>query len=143
VTTGERGNCGSFREQFLTLGYTAWQGYLGHGRGMLIGEMTGDVTMENWSGTMMPFQIQYKAAIAIPSHLQSYHVPTDQTYRLLEAMQTYAPDQEILLALHGGDDFEVSWLRNLAIAPPECHRQVCNRWDEFNLDLESREDRDK
>jgi hypothetical protein len=50
-------------------------------------------------------------------------------------VQTYRPEGELMIAIAGEGPIEVNWLRNLAISPPDCYRQVLNRWDEFALEL--------
>lgn len=123
------------RENFLPLGYGAWQGYLTHGRGIVVCEVAGvDATTVDWSGDVVPYSIQYIPAAAVCAYLQTYHLADDFSDRLLDIIQTYRPDGEILIAIERGGQIEVSLLRNLAIAPPDCHRQVCNRWDEFHLE---------
>jgi len=96
-----------------------------------------DATTVDWSGDVVQYSIQYIPAAAVRAYLQTYHLTADFSDRLLDIVQTYCPDGEILIAIGRGGQIEVNLLRNLAIAPPDCHRQVCNRWDEFHLKPES------
>lgn len=123
------------RENLLPLGHAAWQGYLTYGRGLVA------CTMEivesfaiDWQGDVVQYSVQYIPAAAVPAYLQPYHLSANFIQRLMDAMQTYSPDREITIAIGEGESIEIDWLRDVAIAPPECHRQVCNRWAEFTLD---------
>lgn len=126
------------RENVLPLGHAAWQGYLTHGRGLVACEVeVVDVTTVDWSSDVVQYILQYIPASAIPPYLEPYHLPADFIPHLMNTVQTYTPDQDILIAIGGNGPIEIGWLRNLAIAPPDCYRQMCDRWDEFNLELES------
>ena len=125
------------RENLLPLGHAAWQGYLTHGRGLVTCEVeVVDATTVDWSGDVVQYSLQYIPAGAVPAYLEPHHLSVDFIHRLMTVVQTYAPDREILIAIGGNGPIEIDWLRNLAIAPPDCYRQVCNRWDEFNLEPE-------
>lgn len=129
------------RENLMPLGHGAWQGYLTQGRGLVICEVEGvaglNVAALNWCRDVVRYRIQYRPIAAIRPYLIACGLPADVVDRLLAVVHTYAPEQEILLALSHSGSMEVDWLRNLAITPPDCYRQVCDRWDEFNLTPES------
>lgn len=93
-----------------------------------------DATTLDWSGDVVQYSVQYIPAATIPAYLQPHHLTAAFIHRLMHTVRTYSPDQEILLVLRGNGPIEIDWLRNLAIAPPDCYRQVCDRWDEFTLD---------
>ncbi|MCM1984011.1 hypothetical protein [Lyngbya confervoides] len=119
------------RDHFLSLGHGAWQGYLTQGRGMVACEVMDAIPL-GWSRDQS--LIQYIPAAAVPRYLQPYRLPDSLIHRLMDALQTYSPRQDILISVRKDQQIEVDWLQNLAIDPPDCHRQVCNRWDEFHLD---------
>lgn len=122
------------RENLLPLGHAAWQGYLTDGRGIVASEVeVVDATTVDWSGDVVRYSLQYIPAAAVPAYLESHHLSADFIHRLMNTVQTYAPDQDVLMAIGGNGPIEIDWLRNLAIAPPDCYRQVCDRWDEFDL----------
>ena len=128
------------RENVLFLGHAAWQGYLTHGRGFVACEIAiaDDAASVDWRGDAVPYRIQYIPAVACPAYFEFNHVPADCIHRLISVGQTYDPDREILTAIGGNGlrngPIEIDWLRNLAIAPPDCYRQVCDRWEEFTLE---------
>jgi hypothetical protein len=96
-----------------------------------------DATTVDWSGDVVQYSLQYILAGAVSSYLERHHLPADFRDRLMQTMQTSVPDRDVLIALEGNESIEIDWLRNLAIAPPDCYRQVCDRWDEFNLEPKS------
>ncbi|QQE67614.1 hypothetical protein GFS31_43270 (plasmid) [Leptolyngbya sp. BL0902] len=122
------------RENLLPLGHGAWRGYKTQGRGLVVCEiMAADVTTLNWRRDVVRYRIRYQPAAALESYLRPYGLPSTAMDGLREVVQTYRPSQELLLVLRSSDQVEMNWLRNWAIAPPDCYRQVCNRWDEFDL----------
>ncbi|MEM1281123.1 MAG: hypothetical protein AAGG53_14160 [Cyanobacteria bacterium P01_H01_bin.152] len=126
------------RENLLPLGHAAWQGYLTHGRGLVtcvVGRV--DASTVDWSGNVVQYSLQYIPAGAIFAYLESHYLSADFSHRLMDTVQTYTPDRDVLISIEGNGPIEIDWLQNLAIAPPDCYRQVCDRWDEFNLEPES------
>lgn len=122
------------RENLLLLGHRAWQGYLTQGRGLVVCEVAGeDITALDWRRDVVGYRIEYRPVATIRPYLTSYGLPGAVVDRLLAVAHTYTPEQEILLALRSGGSIELDWLRHMAIAPPDGYRQVCDRWDEFNL----------
>lgn len=91
-----------------------------------------DATTVDWRGDVVQYKAQYLPADAIFPYLQPIiYSLGDFVNSLMDAVQTYAPEREVLIAISSNGSIEIDWLQNLAIAPPECHRQVCNRWAEF------------
>ena len=126
------------RENLLPLGHGAWQGYLTQGRGLVVCEVEWlNVAVLNWQRDLVRYRIQYRPVAAIRPYLSACGLPVAAINRLLAVAQTYTPKRDILLALRHGDSIEVDWLRHVAIAPPDGYRQVCDRWDEFNLTPQS------
>lgn len=128
------------RENFLALGHAAWQGYLIQGRGMVVCEVKMvRAVASGWSSHVTHYSLEYIPAAAMPSYLRRLpeRLPEEVIDRLIETLSTYRPEQEMLLALQRDGRLEVDWLQNLAIAPPDCHRQVCRRWVEFSPGIES------
>jgi hypothetical protein len=125
------------RENLLPLGHAAWRGYLAQGRGLVACEVVAAVASVDWSRDVVQYQTRYIPAVAVPNYLEARGLKAESVDRLMETVQTYAPDCDVLIALGGHGPFEIDWLRNLAIAPPDCYHQVCDRWGEFNLEPES------
>ena len=53
--------------------------------------------------------------------------------QICSVVQTYQPDQEILLLINHDGEIEIQQLQNLRITPQDCYRQVSDRWKEFML----------
>lgn len=126
------------RAYLLPLGHAAWQGYITQGRGLVACE-GGAIAApgSDGSGDRLQFSTHYVPQQELSAFLQHHDLPAQLAEGLLEAVQTYHPGQELLVALCQDGQVEIDWLRHLAIAPPACHRQVCNRWEEFALDSSS------
>ncbi|MEO0984008.1 MAG: hypothetical protein AAFY20_00505 [Cyanobacteria bacterium J06639_14] len=131
------------RENLLPLGHAAWQGYQTQGRGLVVCDVeVVAATSVDWSGDVVKYQTRYITAVAVPDYLEAHGLQASDRDRLVNAVQTYCPEQEMLTAIGQAGSIEINWLQNLEIAPPDCHRQVCNRWDEFALKSSDRGRRD-
>jgi len=127
------------RENLLPLGHAAWQGYLAQGRGLVVCDVeVVEAASVDWSGDVVKYEIRYIPVVEVPGHLQAHGLQAGDRDRLMEVVQTYCPEQEILTAIAQAGSVEINWLRNLAISPPDCYHQVCNRWDEFALESSNR-----
>jgi hypothetical protein len=123
------------RENLLPLGHAAWQGYQTQGQGLVVCDVeVVEATSVNWSGDVVKYQARYIPAAAMPDYLQAQGLKADYVSRLMDIVQTYRPEGELIVAIAGEGPIEINWLRNLAISPPDCYQQVCNRWDEFALE---------
>ncbi|MEO0942842.1 MAG: hypothetical protein AAFY30_14950 [Cyanobacteria bacterium J06642_12] len=123
------------RENLLPLGYAAWRGYLARGRGLAICDVeVSETASVDWSRDVVPYQVRYIPAVEMPDYLNAQGLKADYVERLMDVVQTYRPEGELLIAIARESPIEVNWLRKLTISPPECYQQVCNRWDEFDLE---------
>jgi len=123
------------RENIMPLGYVGWKGYLAHGRGLVICKvaviksvypnMGSDVTRDNAS---------YVPASDVVAYLNRHNLLADIPTGLMSKMQTYCPDREIIIFIEHKGEINISLYTNLAIVPPDCYQQVCNRWEEFYLE---------
>ncbi|MEM6452216.1 MAG: hypothetical protein AAF703_18125 [Cyanobacteria bacterium P01_D01_bin.105] len=122
------------RENFLPLGHAAWQGYLVQGRGLVICDVkVVEALSVDWSSDVVKYQIRYIPSAKMPDYLQAQGLMADDVSRLMDAVQAYRPEGELLIGIAHEESVEIDWLRNLAISPPDCYQQVCNRWVEFNI----------
>jgi hypothetical protein len=80
------------------------------------------------------FRIQCIAAESVASYLLEMGISLRQITSLMQAIASYDPQQEIFLAMNFDQQIEIYRLQNLRIAPSECYKQVCDRWDEFMPD---------
>jgi len=122
------------RENILSLGHAAWQGHLDQGQGLVVCDVeVFEAASVDWSRDVVRYKARYIPAATVPEYLKAQGLQVGHINRLMDKVQTYQPQGELLVAIAGEGLLEVSWLHNLAISPPDCYQQVCNRWDEFAL----------
>ena len=122
------------RENLLPLGHAAWRGYLARGRGLVVCDVEViEAASVDWSRDVMQYRARYIPAVEMPDYLKAQGLQAEYVDCLMDIVQTYRPEGELLVEIAGEGSIEVNWLRNLAISPPDCYQQVCNRWDEFDL----------
>ena len=126
------------RENLLPLGHAAWQGYLAQGRGLVVCDVAVVKALSvDWRSDVVKYEARYISSIEMPDYLKVRGLETDDVDRLMDTVQTYCPNKELLVAITHGESVEIDWLHNLAISPPDCYQQIRNRWVEFNLEAPS------
>ena len=123
------------QENLLPLGHANWKGYLTQGRGLVVCdvEVFKGVSVD-WSSDVVKYEARYVPAVAVSDYFKTQGLTADYLGHLMDVVQTYRPEGELLIAIAHGGSVEINWLCNLAISPPDCYQQICNRWIEFNLD---------
>jgi len=121
-------------EHFLMIGHIAWGGYLNRGRGLVLCEVAiappnprakkGDLECSKWN---------FLPAIQVDRYLADQGLKRNTVSQICSVVQTYQPDQEILLLINHDGEIEIQQLQNLRITPQDCYRQVSDRWKEFML----------
>ncbi|MEH1972041.1 MAG: hypothetical protein V7L02_02225 [Nostoc sp.] len=97
----------------------------------------------NTSVDTVPFTLQFLPSDLIGFYLRSFQdsgaisqsICSSMISSILPAIATYNPHQDILLVLKAEPQFEVNFLHQLKITPPDCYEQVCKRWSEFKPSL--------
>jgi hypothetical protein len=122
------------RYNFPVIGYLAWKGFKQMDWGLLLCHVeppptNAELRLYSWN-----FTTQFVSGQYIADCLLELEISPKDTAALVQAIEQYNPHQEIMLMTHVGKSVEAFWLKNLAISPPECYRQVCDRWDEFMPD---------
>ncbi len=69
---------------------------------------------------MVPVFLTVEEVLIINSHI-------------LQAVDGYNPETDVIVLLESGDHASFLYLRNLPIAPPRSYEIVCKGWDEFHL----------
>jgi hypothetical protein len=80
------------------------------------------------------YSVQFIPLVDVTDYFKHHDLKIDPMANLMQTLHTYPPAQDLVLMLSGDGPPEVHWLQNLEIAPPDCYRQVCSRWDEFPLE---------
>ena len=119
----------------LVIGYNAWAGHLSQKRGAIIcstNSPTVGVGGESFKShfvarsRLTPFLNAWLSApdtAILPHHFMTAHI--------LEVVDNYCPETEVVLLLESFDQATFFYLKNLPITPPQCHEQVHKVWDEF------------
>ncbi|MEG4577238.1 hypothetical protein QUA56_31885 [Microcoleus sp. N3A4] len=121
-------------QNMLTIGYTAWNGFLTVGRGMVVCDVNLPVnTPVNWQVDTVRYHLQFITELSVADYLQRRSIESSAISNLLQIIATYNPTQEIIILLTGDGQIEIDLLQRLAIPPAACYEQVRLRWDEFQL----------
>lgn len=120
-------------QNILTIGYTAWNGYIGSGRGLVVCEVSAPVSM-NWSLESPPCHLSFIPQSLIAQYLQALEWEDEALRALSNAIATYDPTEAIVVLVIGNGEVDLNLLQDLAISPAHCFEQVQHRWAEFQLD---------
>ena len=122
----------------MMIGYSAWQGFLHHGRGVVVCNVDRkDISTNNTSSEITQFKAQFIAEQELITSIQAFSIDQELIAILVQAVGNYAPDKEIVLLMKMEQHLEINLFQNLKILPPDCHTQVSRRWEEFQPCLET------
>ncbi len=96
----------------LIIGFNAWNGYLKTGRGVVV------------CTTNSPLLDRFGETFKTQHHMNGH---------ILDAVDKYNPEQDLILLLESGTRVSFFYLKNLPITPPECYQKVKQAWSEFQL----------
>jgi hypothetical protein len=128
-----------FAQNFLWIGYHAWQGYLHGDRGLVV--ISSDVDLmddsdHTWAGSTEPnLNFRYIPQPQLSLYLQEWLVPVQSIESILPAIADYRPETELVFAIESGINLDIGWCQRLKITPPDCYQQICRRWSEFELEV--------
>jgi len=137
-----QGNFGYWQKSFIhanlmMIGYSAWQGFLQNGRGVLVYDVDRRAIAPSNTGLeIIPFKAQFIVEQELITSIQAFSLDQDLITVLVQAVGNYAPDQEIVLLMKMEQHLEINLFQNLKIFPPDCYEQVSRRWEEFQPCLE-------
>jgi len=119
----------------LVIGYNAWNAYLKTGRGVIICS-TDSPLLDRVGETFKTHLVRrsrlaafLNAWLAAPDTviLQGHHM----NGHILDAVDNYNPEQDVILLLESGNRVSFFYLKNLPINPPECYQRIRQAWSEF------------
>ena len=114
----------------LTIGYTAWKGFLTAGLGMVVCDVNLPVnTPVNSQVDTVPPHWQFLTELSVTDYLQRRSIEPAAISNLLQIIATYNPTQEIIILLTGDGQIEIDLLQRLAITLAVCYEQVHQCWD--------------
>lgn len=120
------------QQNMLAIGYTAWQGFLSLGRGMVVCDVElANVTSVDWSVDAVSHQLQFFSRSQVADHLQKLNLDCATLTQVEQTLTRYDPSQEIILLITGNGQININFLQHLAILPADCYAQVNHRWAEF------------
>lgn len=121
-------------QNMLTIGYTAWKGFLTAGLGMVVCEVNLPVnTPVNLQVDTVPHHLQFLKELSVTDYLHRRSIEPSPLSNLLQIIATYNPTKEIIILLAGDGKIEIDLLQRLAITPVVCYDRVRQRWDESQL----------
>jgi len=121
-------------QNILPIGYTAWNGFLHEGRGLVACQINTPINGSvNWSVDTIKYDGQFISQLHATAYLQQLEVEENTVSNLLQIIASYEPKQAIIFLSIANGQIDINLLQNLAISPVECYEQVCKRWEEFQL----------
>lgn len=119
-------------EHVLEIGYTAWNGFLTLGRGMVVCDVIIPENQSvNWSLDVIEYVLGFLDEPETIAYLQKLELSPEIRVSLCHIVATYDPSQAIVILLTGNGQVDINLLQQLAFPPADCYNQVRQRWDEF------------
>jgi hypothetical protein len=123
------------RENFLSLGHTAWQGFITQGKGMVVCDLAiDDILSVNWSLDLVEYEVHFLNELEVAVYLQLLNLQDREIALLIDKVHNYDPKTELLLLIKEESSIYINLLQNMAISTAECFQQVQQRQSEFQLD---------
>ena len=121
-------------QNILLIGYTAWNGFLHGGRGLVACKINTPINGSvNWSVDTIKYDRQFISQLYATAYLQQLEIEENTVSNLLQIIASYEPKEAIIFLSIANGQIDINLLQNLAISPVECYEQVCKRWEEFQL----------
>ncbi len=121
-------------QNILAIGYTAWNGFLHRGRGLVACKINTPINGSvNWSVDTIKYDRQFISQLYATAYLQELELEENSVSNLLSIIASYEPKEAIIFLSIANGQIDINLLQNLAISPVECYEQVCKRWEEFQL----------
>jgi hypothetical protein len=121
-------------QNILPIGYTAWNGFLHRGRGLVACKINTPINGSvNWSVDTIKYDLQFISQLYATAYLQQLELEENTVSNLLSIIASYEPKEAIIFLSIANGQIDINLLQNLAISPVECYEQVCKRWEEFQL----------
>ncbi|WP_448562542.1 hypothetical protein [Trichothermofontia sp.] len=108
---------------------------MAQGRGVVVCDvaLVEDESVD-WNSDIIDFTVRFIPLSDISAYLQTLDLEATLVKRLIETVQTYDPNQAILLLINENGWVDINLLQHLAISPVECYQQMQRRWSEFQLE---------
>ncbi|MEG4628459.1 hypothetical protein QUB56_02200 [Microcoleus sp. AR_TQ3_B6] len=121
-------------QNILPIGYTAWNGFLHRGRGLVVCKINTPINGSvNWSVDTIKYDLQFISQLHATAYLQELELEENTVSNLLSIIAGYEPKEVIIFLSIANGQIDINLLQKLAISTVECYEQVCKRWEEFQL----------
>ncbi len=121
-------------QNILSIGYTAWNGFLHRGRGLVACKINTPINASvNWSVDTIKYDLEFISDLEATVYLQQLEIEENTVLNLLQIIAGYEPKEAIIFLSIANAQIDINLLQKLAISPVECYEQVCKRWEEFQL----------
>jgi len=121
-------------QNILQIGYTAWNGFLHRGRGLVVCKINTPINGSvNWSVDTIKYDLQFISQLHATAYLQELELEENTVSNLLSIIAGYEPKEAIIFLSIANGQIDINLLQKLAISTVECYEQVCKRWEEFQL----------
>ncbi|MEG4939484.1 hypothetical protein [Microcoleus sp. F4-D5] len=121
-------------QNILSIGYTAWNGFLHRGRGLVACQINTPINPSvNWSVDTIKYDLEFISDLEATVYLQQLEIEENTVLNLLQIIAGYEPKEAIIFLSIANAQIDINLLQKLAISPVECYEQVCKRWEEFQL----------
>jgi hypothetical protein len=121
-----------FAQNFLQIGYQAWQGYQNLDRGVVAISSQVDLFDDSDAHRGDPLvpclNFRYIPQPQLAIYLQEWLVPIQSIDPIIAAVTRYQPSTELIFAVESGTNLDIGWCQHLKISPPDCYEQICRRW---------------
>lgn len=119
-------------QHILSIGYTAWNGFLHQGRGIVVCQIDTPINGSiNWSIDTVKYDLQFISQLQANAYLEQLELEENTVSNLLPIVASYEPKEAIIFLSIANSKIDINLLQKLAISPVECYEQVCKRWEEF------------
>ena len=124
------------RENFLSLGHNAWQGFCTQGRGIVICHLAvEDMSSINWSLDLVEHKAYFLNELEAAIYLQLLNLKEREIALPIDKVCNYNPETEMIVLIKENSSICLTLLQNMAISPPNCYQQVQQRQSEFQLTI--------
>ncbi|MGF1676743.1 MAG: hypothetical protein ACFCUV_24150 [Rivularia sp. (in: cyanobacteria)] len=125
---------------FLLIGYTAWKGFSKIGRGVVFCQIKKvDLPRVPFLSVRGKYQTadevvstHFLAKPELLAYLHEWMIAKETITSILQAVDSYNPQQDMIILAKDGSQIEVDILQNSVMTPIECYQQIRQRWDEFS-----------
>ncbi len=121
------------RENWLSLGHAAWQGYQTQGRGLVLCDVQDPEQVTDWRYESVAFSLSFVPLGAISPHHPA-PLAKDEFATLLDAVASYRVTSDLVLSLRSLSQPTQPlgcWLKDGKLTPPQCYQIVQACWLEF------------